>query len=155
MWPHHTSSLIDRNKLFELIFNEIVRIQSIPRAAAATTKRPLLSPGAAHDHRAATELSPESADEIGCASRRGGRSGWRPSMMNGGEERHHVCLVEVEFLIVVGNHSFTSPGSIQILQSHHRTDCCSTYNFSVLRPTRKTKIGIRRKHTSFFETVGH
>jgi hypothetical protein len=55
--------------------------------SAATTKRPLLSPGTAHNHRAATERSPEIlADEIGCAARRGGRSGWRwrPSMMNGG-----------------------------------------------------------------------
>ena len=57
--------------------------------AAATTKRPLLSPGAAHNHRAATERSPESADEIGCAARSGGRSGWRPFMMNGEEDGTH------------------------------------------------------------------
>jgi hypothetical protein len=49
--------------------------------AAATTKRPLLSPGTVHNHCAATERSPESAHEIGCAARCGGRSGWRPSMM--------------------------------------------------------------------------
>jgi hypothetical protein len=54
--------------------------------AAATTKRPLLSPGAAHNHRAATERPPESSDEIGCAARSGGRSGWRPFMMNGEED---------------------------------------------------------------------
>jgi hypothetical protein len=54
--------------------------------AAATTKRPLLSPGAAHNHRAATERPPESAYEIGCAARSGGRSGWRPFMMNGEED---------------------------------------------------------------------
>jgi hypothetical protein len=52
--------------------------------ATATTKRPLLSPSTAHNHRVATECSPESADEIGCAARRGGCSGWQPSMMNGG-----------------------------------------------------------------------
>jgi hypothetical protein len=49
-------------------------------------KRPLLNPGAAPDHRAATERSTESADEIGCAARRGGSSRRRPSMMNGEED---------------------------------------------------------------------
>ena len=58
---------------------------------AATTKRPLLSPGAAHDHRAATERFPESTDEIGSAARRGGRCGWRPSMMNEAGSVHHRC----------------------------------------------------------------
>jgi hypothetical protein len=59
-------------------------------------KRPLLNPEAAHDHRAATEHAPESADEIGSAARRGGHSGWRPSMMNGEEDGTHrrlFCLV--------------------------------------------------------------
>jgi len=62
----------------------IFHLYTVYIEAAATTKRPLLSPGTAHNHRAATEHSPESADEIGCAARRGRRSGWRPSMMNGG-----------------------------------------------------------------------
>jgi hypothetical protein len=44
---------------------------------------------ATHDSRAATERSPESADEIGSAARHGRRCGWRPSMMNEEEERHH------------------------------------------------------------------
>ena len=59
--------------------------------AAATTKRPLLSPGAAHNHRAATERPPESADEIGSAARRGRRCGWRPSMMNEAVDVRHGC----------------------------------------------------------------
>jgi hypothetical protein len=41
-----------------------------------------VSPGAAHDRRAATERSPESANEIDSAARHGSRSGWQPSMMN-------------------------------------------------------------------------
>ena len=64
----------------------------------ATTKWPLLSPGAAHDRRAATEGSPESADEIGCASRRGDHSGWRPSMMNeAADVRHRPILISILF----------------------------------------------------------
>jgi hypothetical protein len=55
--------------------------------------RPLLSPGAAHDHRSATERSPESADEIGFAAHCGGRSGWRLSMMNEVADFCHRCLV--------------------------------------------------------------
>ena len=45
-------------------------------------KAAALSPGAAHDRRAATERNTESTDEIGSAARRGARSGWRPFMMN-------------------------------------------------------------------------
>jgi hypothetical protein len=56
-------------------------------------KAALLSPGAAHDRRAATERSPESADEIDSAARRGSRSGWRPSMMNeAADVRHGVVF---------------------------------------------------------------
>jgi hypothetical protein len=51
-------------------------------------KRPLLNPGAAPDHSAATERSTESADEIGCAARRRCHYRWRPSMMNGGGGRY-------------------------------------------------------------------
>jgi hypothetical protein len=40
---------------------------------SGNNKAAALSPGAAHDHRAATERSPESADEIGCAARRAPR----------------------------------------------------------------------------------
>ena len=45
-------------------------------------KAAALSPGAAHDRRAASERYTESTDEIGSAARRGARSGWRPFMMN-------------------------------------------------------------------------
>ena len=54
-------------------------------------KAAALNPGAAHDHRAATERFPESTDEIGSAARRGGRCGWRPSMMNEAGSVHHRC----------------------------------------------------------------
>ena len=58
---------------------------------AGDNKAAALIPGAAHDRRAATEPSPESAEEIGCAARRGGCSGWRPSMMNEATDVHHCC----------------------------------------------------------------
>ena len=37
--------------------------------------------------------SAESADEVGCAGRRGGRSGWRPFMMNGGGGRFTIVAL--------------------------------------------------------------
>jgi len=46
-------------------------------AAAAGAKQPLLSPGAAHDHRAATEQVPRVANNVD-ATRHGGRSEWWP-----------------------------------------------------------------------------
>ena len=66
---------------------------------AGDNKAAALIPGAAPDHRAATERSNESADEIGCAARRGGSSGRRPSMMNGEEDGTRsrcfvLCLCE-------------------------------------------------------------
>ena len=54
-------------------------------------KAAALIPGATHDHRAATERPPESADEIGSAARRGRRCGWRPSMMNEAADVRHGC----------------------------------------------------------------
>jgi hypothetical protein len=60
---------------------------------AGDNKAATLIPGAAHDRRAATEPSPESAEEIGCAARRGGCSGWRPSIMNEATDVHHCCRV--------------------------------------------------------------
>jgi hypothetical protein len=60
---------------------------------AGDNKAAALIPGAAHDHRAATECCPESADEIGSAARRGCRSGWRSSMMNEATDVRHVAVV--------------------------------------------------------------
>ena len=83
---------------------------------AGDNKAAALIPGAAPDHRAATERSNESADEIGCAARRGCRSGWRPSMMNEATDVHHVavvfrlCLNEEKMFPRCGTRSFTSPG---------------------------------------------
>ena len=96
-------------------------------------KAAALIPGAAPDHRAATERSNESADEIGCAARRGCRSGWRPSMMNEATDVHHVavvfrlCLNEEKMFPRCGTRSFTTPGvhysgkdgSPQQLQRHY------------------------------------
>ena len=96
---------------------------------AGDNKAAALIPGAAPDHRAATERSNESADEIGCAARRGCRSGWRPSMMNEATDVHHVavvfrlCLNEEKMFPRCGTRSFTSPGVhslfVMILENQH------------------------------------
>jgi hypothetical protein len=91
-------------------------------------KAAALIPGAAHDHRAATERSPECADEIGSAARRGCRCGWRPSMMNEAAEFAMVavvfllCLCALKNLARPGNRSFTCPGVH--CWGRHVSSCC-------------------------------
>ena len=95
---------------------------------AGDNKAAALIPGAAPDHRAATERSNESADEIGCAARRGCRSGWRPSMMNEATDVHHVavvfrlCLNEEKMFPRCGTRSFTSPGVHCLLRKTNTRD---------------------------------
>jgi hypothetical protein len=66
------------SKILLLLIDGVFPIFQIPTLYSVSccggdNKAAALIPGAAHDHRAATERSPESADEIGCALRRAPR----------------------------------------------------------------------------------
>jgi hypothetical protein len=106
-------------------------------------KAAALSPGAAHDRRAASERYTESTDEIGSAARRGARSGWRPFMMNeagvGTPSLPLFCLVFAcaknlsgkgknyrPRNFVGGPHFIHSPGSIGSLRELR---CVVIFNF--------------------------
>ena len=105
-------------------------------------KAAALIPGAAHDHRAATGRSPECADEIGSAARRGRRCGWRPSMMNEEEEPHHRrrCFPLVfecaKKNARPGTRSFTSP-PVHYMQRrcdlHNNLDIVLVLNYAKTR----------------------